>query len=163
MTRSSPEVSARARRVWDRLQSWYGTRVAETYGPNPPRDWCRLIDRSNDLDVKRALATIRSRHPSHPPTLPEFEAALSPPPPVNRPSTAESTVQDRLVAYVMGNFTMSPRQMIAAWTWLYQKAQWKDDQNRQRNELATCVGVWIPGDGERAGFRVTVQDMAEAA
>lgn len=162
MTRSAYEVSVRARRVWDRLSEWYGTRVAETYGPNPPRDWCRLVDRSNDADVKRALSTIRTKHPSHPPTLPEFETALRPPAPVHR-GPSDETVAERLVKHVIRNFRLSTGQMIAHWTFLYEKAQWTDQQGRPRNELATCVGVWIPADGEHAGFRVSAQDVDEAA
>lgn len=158
MTRSTTEVSPRARRVWDRLTEWYGTRVAETYGPNPPRDWCRLVDRSNDFDVKRALNTIRTKHPSHPPTLPEFESALRRPAPVHR-EPADATIQERLVAYVVKHYRLTTAQLVAHWTFLYERAQWTDQLGRTRDELATCVGVWVPaGDGAQ-GFRVSASEL----
>ncbi len=158
MTRSTSEVSARARHFWNRLTEWYGTRVAETYGPNPPRDWARLVDRSSDIDLKRALATIRTKHPSHPPTLPEFEAALKPQAPVHR-GTGEATVQERLVAHVMTHYAVTDAQRIAHWTFLYEKVQWTDLQGRHRNELARCIGVWVPACRDAAGFRVEASEV----
>jgi hypothetical protein len=157
-TRSASEVSPRARRVWDRLTEWYGTRLAEMYGPNPPRDWRRLVDRSNDFDVRRALNTIRTKHPSHPPTLPEFESALRPPPPVHR-EPHEATLQERLVAHVMKTRHLPPAQIIARWTFLYERVQWTDRENRPRDELAKCIGVFVPPVEGASGFSVSASEL----
>ena len=154
-------ISARARRVWDRLIGWYGTRVADTYGEDPPRDWCRMIDRVNDNDVKRALSIVRTKHPSHPPTLPEFESALRPPAPQYR-DPHEPSPQELLVRHVMKHCRLTARQVIARWTFLYERVQWTGKQGEPRDELAKCVGVWIPSDGEVPGFKVPMDEVSTA-
>jgi len=162
MTTHSAEVSPRAVKLWARLSEWYGTRLVETYGPVPPRDWCRLVDRSNNGDIKRALATIRLKHPSHPPTLPEFEAALKPAVPAHRDAAAP-TVQERLVAHVTATQQLTRQQLRSTWTWLYRRAQWTDGMNRSRDELAECIGVVIPADGDIPSVRVMAEDLSMPA
>lgn len=156
---ASAEISARATRFWKRLTEWYGVRMTEAYGDTPPADWCRLVDRSSNADMRRALATIRNKHATHPPTLPEFEAALRPPAPAHRGSN-QPTTQERLTAHVAASCTMTPAQMRSAWTWLFRRVQWTDAQGRHRDEPAECVGVEIPTIGEAAGFRVMADEMA---
>lgn len=155
----SVEVSARARRVWQRLGEWYGARLSEQFGPEPPHDWCRLVDRSSNTDIQRALATVRSKHVSHPPTLPEFDLALQPQAPPHREPNA-ATVQERLVAYIVKrHHPLSKEQLIAQWTFLYERAQWVDALKRNRDERAACVGVYIPATHDRHAMRVMVSDM----
>lgn len=67
-------ISARAKRMWDRLQNWYGDAL-DQYGPHAPEDWCESIDSLPDLEAERAvLAEIRANHPTFPPRFPEFDA-----------------------------------------------------------------------------------------
>jgi hypothetical protein len=69
-------VSRRAKRVWERLASWYGSRLAEQYGENPPEDWCAVFDRTDDERLDAALSSVRHASPIHPPTLGQIENAL---------------------------------------------------------------------------------------
>lgn len=66
----------RADRVWLRLSQWYGARWIEAFGPKPTEDWIRAVTGAADSQIAAALLAIRTKHLSHPPTLPEFEAAL---------------------------------------------------------------------------------------
>jgi len=152
------EVSARAQRVWLRLNEWYGARMGEQYGPTPPPDWCRLVDRSTNAEMKRALLLIRTKHPSFPPTLPEFEIALRPPPPVHRGPT-EDTVQEKLVKHAISHYALGAEQLIQHATFLYQRRQWTDVQGRPRDELADCVGVVFAPAAGRPEIRIAVGDL----
>jgi hypothetical protein len=71
-----PKVSRRASRVWDRLGQWYGSRLADNYGPTPPEDWCEVIDRTDDERLHSALSHLRHQSPVHPPTLGQLEDAI---------------------------------------------------------------------------------------
>ncbi len=73
---SARRISKRADRTWKRLASWYGARLAEQYGDNPPEDWADLIDRTDDERLEQALAAVRRASPTHPPTLGQLEAAV---------------------------------------------------------------------------------------
>lgn len=139
-----PDTSPRAKRFWLRMIEWYGVRMAEQFGDEPPEDWCRLIDESDNAAVKRALSIIRAQYVQHPPTLPQLDAALRPPIRVTGPSTA-----DKLCAYVMRTrgHRLTARQIRTPWHYL----------GTMEGEI---TGVVIDADGEHPGFRVTVADMA---
>jgi len=96
-TKTKPEPSARAKRVWQRLIEWYGARIVEQYGESPPDDWAAR-DRPHRQQFREARP---ANHPRplfrHPPTLPQFDQAMSPPATVSRgPNPAEI-----LAAFVM--------------------------------------------------------------
>lgn len=69
-------VSKRAQRIWDRLISWYGAKIAEQYGKHPPDDWATLFDRTDDERLERALSAARHASPTFPPTLGQIEAGI---------------------------------------------------------------------------------------
>ncbi len=70
-----PKIS-RATRIWNRLKSWWGVRLAEQYGDQPPDDWKKVFDGTDDERLERALTAIRTQSPIHPPTLGQLEAAI---------------------------------------------------------------------------------------
>lgn len=156
-------ISSRAKRVWQRLREWYGARLGEQYGELPPEDWCKVVDRSDNDAVKRALSIIRSKYLDHPPTFPQFEQAFAPA--VQAERDGGPTVQERLCAYVMRHHArrLTAKQIRGPWSYTHKRAQWVDDLVRgkgvNRDELAECTGVIVPADGESAGLRVTVEDM----
>lgn len=137
-----PEISARSRRVWQRLTEWYGTRMVEQYGEVPPSDWCEVVDDSDNESVRRGLAHIRVRFPQHPPTLPQFEQVMRPVQVSRGP-----TVADRLCEHVMREHggSLTPTQIRSPWTYL--------------GAPEGIIGVIVPADGERPGYRVMVADL----
>lgn len=68
--------SNRAQKYWAKLIEWYGSRVAENYGPQPPDEWCDFFDRTDPDDVAMAMRSCRRSTPIHPPTLGQLEAAI---------------------------------------------------------------------------------------
>lgn len=70
------KVSRRASQIWNRLGQWYGSKLADSYGPTPPPDWITVIDRTDDERLDQALIDIRRASPIFPPTLGQLEAAL---------------------------------------------------------------------------------------
>jgi hypothetical protein len=143
--------SKRALRLWQRLSEWYGSRFVQSYGEIPPRDWANLADRSSDDDLIRALAALKQRHPSHPPTLMEFEVLLRKP---KRPEEQPPSVQDLLTKHVFRTRTLTPAQ-YRGWTWLHAGKAWSQ-------EGAPVTGVVIPPDGDAPGYTVTVAEMERA-
>ena len=138
------EISARAKRAWQRLEEWYGARLKESYGPDMPHDWARLVDSTDNDTVKRGLALIRSRYFDHPPTFPQFEQAMRPPVAIAQgPSPG-----DLLCAYVMKNYgsRLSAKQIRESWNYF----------GTANGEIA---GVSIPADGEYPAVRVTLLDV----
>jgi hypothetical protein len=136
--------SPRAKRVWQRLIEWYGTRIIEQYGESPPDDWCSVVDDADNEAVKRALSIIRSRYVQHPPTFPQFEQAFRPTSaPVVGPGPA-----DRLCLYVMRTFgsTLTPKQIREPWTYI----------GSQNGEIG---GVVIPADEDKPSYRVMLADI----
>lgn len=107
-------MSKRADRVWLRLSQWYGARWIEAFGPKPTEDWIRAVNGATDQQMQAALSAIRSKHLSHPPTLPEFEAALRIAQP-KRTSSGEMSLIDRLEAAMARTPARGPR------TWLARK------------------------------------------
>lgn len=70
------KLSRRASRVWDRLGQWYGSKLADSYGPTPPEDWAVLIDRTDDERLEQALLAVRRESPVFPPTLGQIESQI---------------------------------------------------------------------------------------
>ena len=139
-----PNISARAKRVWQRLTEWYGARMAEQYGDQPPADWCEIVDEIDNTAVKRGLSIIRSRYIQHPPTLPQFEQAM-------RPARTVSTGPgpgDRLCEYIMRSFgvRLTQRQITMPWTYI----------GSPEGEIS---GVVIDADGASPGYRVMLADI----
>ena len=136
--------SARAKRLWQRLIEWYGTRIIEQYGAQPPDDWCQVIDEADNDTVKRGLSVIRSRYVQHPPTYPQFEQAF-------RPGVTAPTgpgPADRLCAHIMRTFgaRLTAKQVRGPWTYIGTPA----------GEIS---GVVIDADGVSAGYRVMLADI----
>jgi hypothetical protein len=106
----------RAERVWMRFTNSYGTRWADNFGPTPSDDWIRAVAAASNDQVTAALIAIRNKHISHPPTLPEFEAALrAAKPKADAPRAPD--VRDRLVALALRS-ELSAAQMNSKWLWL---------------------------------------------
>lgn len=62
-------ISRRAHTVWERMRIWYPNKLAA----HAPADYCKVIDASKSLDALRtAMANMKVRHVSWPPTFPEF-------------------------------------------------------------------------------------------
>lgn len=150
LPRRKHKPSARAQRVWDRLGDWYGARFADQFGDIPSQDWCSIIDRVSNDDLVAVLMRVREEHVSFPPTLPEFAALVKElrVPRVRKPST-----QEQLATFVSRNYQLTPAQMSRPWTFLYKACPGG----------AVITGVVIDADGERPGYRVSVEDMQAAA
>lgn len=151
--------TARAARVWTRLSEFYGARFTDQFGAEPSTAWCEVIDDLSNIDIKRSLSLVRAEHPSHPPTLGEFEKLAKP---AKRAATSpqQYTIQEQLCAFVMRNRKLTQSQVRRPWLYRYERAQWRDIKGDQRDEPAECVAVDVPGDGEaHPGIRVTVEDM----
>lgn len=71
-----PKLSRRALKTWERLGQWYGSKLADSYGPTPPEDWAELIDRTDDERLMDALLAARRETPIFPPTLGQIEALI---------------------------------------------------------------------------------------
>lgn len=143
MRRSSlTAVTPRASRVWERLRQWYGARLAEQYGDEPPADWCEAVNTATDDVIKLALRGVREKHVAHPPTLPEFETLLRKGAAVR--STAHS-VDYRLlmVEHAIRFCRLSDAQRASPWNWI---VRWFDDPkpNEPGRKGAEILGVIIP-------------------
>lgn len=142
----APAISARAKRAWQRLMEWYGTRMAEQYGDSPPPDWCEVIDSIDNDAVKRGLSILRSRFIQHPPTLPQFDQAMRP---AGAAQDGGPNPAEKLCAQVMRSYgrRLSRKQIREPWTYLA-----KPD--------GEITGVVIAADGDHPGYRLMVDDMA---
>lgn len=141
---SDAKVSVRAKKVWTRLKEWYGQRFAEQYGDVPPEDWRRLVDKTDNTAIARAMQIVRKRYLEFPPTLPQFEQALN-------PSVAEAkkpSPADLLCKWIMrhNSARLTDKQIRLPWDWF----------GTPNGEIA---GVNIPADGDHQGFRFTITDM----
>lgn len=136
-------ISPRAKRVWQRLVEWYGTRLIEQYGEAPPEDWCRCIDSIDNDEVKHGLSLIRTRYIQHPPTLPQFEQAMRREVASSGPSPAE-----RLCDHVTLHYgrRLSAKQLRGPWTYI-------------GSETGAISGVVIGADGDYCGYRVMLADL----
>jgi hypothetical protein len=138
--------SRRALVVWKRMIDWYGTRWTESYGLDPPPDWCEVIDRTDPERVAKGLALIRRTYLQHPPTFPQFEQAIRPP---HFFEEAGPNPAERLCEFVMRRYgkRLTPKQIREPWTYF-------------GNPQVGITGVDVPADGESAGLRVRLEDMA---
>jgi hypothetical protein len=149
LPRRQHKPSPRAQRVWDRLGDWYGARFADQYGDLPSQDWCTVIDNSTNEDLVAVLVRVRQEHVTFPPTLPEFAALVKE---VRIPRIRKPSTQEQLVAFVARTYQLSPVQICKPWTFLYRACEGG----------AVVTGVLIDADGERPGYRVSVEDMHAA-
>jgi len=135
-----------ASELWKRLASWYGARLLDQFGTQPPPDWRETIEQCSADVIARALAEIKIEHPVHPPTFPQFAAIVS------RMSYIRQhgpLPQYRLCDFVIAHRTLTPAQ-YRNWTYVY------------RGDV--CVAVDIPADpvGGVPGFRVRVEEIPYA-
>jgi len=157
----SYRISTRAKRVWGKLQDWYGDALSQ-YGPFPPQDWCEVIDDLTNAAMERAaLSEIRQKHLTFPPRFPEFESILAR---VGRPAVSGPSMQDRLGDFVLKHRSLTDAQLRGPWTYLYRghpgsAGDPKDALSKPSIDFAV-VGVVIPADGDRfPGYRVNVEDL----
>lgn len=144
-------ASPAARRFWSKLVSWYGTRVLDSFGKDPDAEWCEKIDAATDTEVDLAWSLMRTRHVSHPPSLPEFIALLEE---VRKPQTPRRFMASRfeqLAEWVLANRPLSHAQM-RGWTYLH---------GYSANGVEVLTGVMIPADGDTPGFVVKLEEIAE--
>lgn len=153
-----PKPSPRAKRVWDRLQDWYGTRLTEQYGPTPPDDWCELIDRTDNDTVKRGLSLIRAEYLQFPPTFPQFEKALQPV--VKAVVPKGPNVAEKLSVFVVKHRRLTERQLGMPWTYIGKSFPAAEPTGKMKEDHGIEItGVVIPADGDHPGYRVMVEDM----
>lgn len=158
-TSSRSRVSPRAQRFWDRLVTWYGSRLTDQYGANPKGDWCELIDDHTNELVSSALAEIRSKHPQFPPSFPEVDgifAKLKTPTPTN----AGPSMHEELTDFVLRNRQLTDHQRRMPWKYLGRTfdAPGIDGKTRAHHGVE-ITGVIVPSDGEHPGYRVMIADM----
>ena len=157
-------ISSRAKRFWQRLIEWYGTRVIEQYGDAPPEDWCAVIDGADNDQVKRGLAIIRSKYAAHPPTFPQFDEAMTPPKTDRGPRV--TTIEERLCAFATHNYwdMLTEKQQRGPWTYIgkFFAATGLDGKTHENHGVET-TGVVIDADGDSRGYRIMVADMQAAA
>jgi hypothetical protein len=152
-------ISPRAKREWQRLTEWYGTRFTEQYGDTPPDDWAEVIDRADPETLKRGLNTIRAKYAVHPPTLPQFDQAMAP---VREPGTKGPSVADRLCQHVMRNYAsrMTPKQIRGPWTYTGRTFAALDVTGKMvEGQGMEIDGVDIAADGDSPGIHVTVAEI----
>lgn len=142
--------SVRAQRVWDRLGDWYGARFADQFGDVPSQDWGTIIDHASNDDLVAVLVLVRQRHVTFPPTLPEFAALLKE---VRMPRVHAPSVFEQLAEFVARTYPLTTMQLHGPWTYLY-----RADAGGQ-----IVTAVIVDADGDKPGYRVTVDDMQMAA
>lgn len=149
----STAISPRAKKMWQRLIEWYGTRIIEQYGEAPPPDWVEAVDAVDNDVIRRGLTTIRSKYVAHPPTFPQFAEAIAPAKRAN--GVKESTVADQLCAYVSRCYgdMLTPKQLRGPWTYI----------GKTMEGFSEITGVVVDPDGDSQGYRIMVADMVAAA
>jgi hypothetical protein len=148
--RRQHKPSPRAQRVWDRLGDWYGARFADQFGDQPTQDWCTVIDGVSNDDLVAVLVLVRERHVTFPPTLPELVALVKE---VRMPRMHAPSVAEQLTDYVARAYQLTPNQLRGPWTFVYQLA----------GGHPIVTGLIVDADGDRPGYRVSVEDMQMAA
>lgn len=152
-------ISPRAKRVWGKLQSWYGDAL-DQYGAFPPEDWCEVIDASTQQAEHAALAEMRKQHTTFPPRFPEFDALFTK---AARPLAIDGpTPQERLKEFVIANRTLTMRQLAMPWTFLgqhFDAAPAHDPRHVWPGWGIRITGVVVPADGDHPGYRVMLEDM----
>lgn len=163
----SRSVSRRAQRVWDRLASWYGTRLVDQYGKHPPEDWCGAIDRTDDERLEVGLLGARRASPAHPPTLGQFEAAI----PAKQIGIGGQSAPEKLCEYAIKTFghELCKHQIARPWSYFGPMTEYASKgRGGQMVMMPEVRGVVVPacdecgkqsrrvllaeilGDGERA-------------
>ena len=157
---TSRHVSPRAARVWRRLSEWYGARLADQFGEDPPGDWCEIVDRADNGTIKAGLVKIRTTYAAHPPTLPQFEAAMRPARQVIEvgPSNAE-----RLAVFAMRQVgrRLTHKQLRGPWSYggeRFATTNAKGEIDPRGGARVTSVS--ISPDGDAPGYRFTLDDLA---
>jgi hypothetical protein len=107
------KISRRASRTWEKLGQWYGSRLADNYGPTPPDDWIELIDRTDDERLNTALALVRSQTPIHPPTLGQLESSL----PKREPVNTGPSVPQQLADLMLKRHVLCIHQLNRPWNY----------------------------------------------
>lgn len=147
--------SRRAAKVWQRLTQWYGARLADTYGPVCPPDWCEVVDRTDDHRIETALATIKREHLHHPPTLGEFEAAI----PRRKVGEAKSPASI-LVEHALRARQLCGHQRAAQWSYFGPVVDFPPRKGRAESvSHAELRGVVIPACKAcgRSSHRITLE------
>jgi hypothetical protein len=156
---SRSRVSPRAQRFWDRLVTWYGSRLTEQYGANPKGDWCELIDDHDNEVVARALVEIKTKHPQFPPSFPEADGIFARLKMPTQTSTGPS-VHEALSDYVLRNRTLTPNQLRMPWKYIGKTFDAVGIDGKMRpHHGVEITGVIIPADGDHPGYRVMVADL----
>ena len=136
-------ISIRAKRTWSRLQDWYGARFSETYGNEPPDDWQAIVDLTDNDTLVRGMQLIKTRYMDHPPTFPQFEAAMK----SQKSNIRSESTQDKLCRFAARTHrNLTPRQLRGPWSYTY----------APNGEV---TGVTIPSDGDHPSLRCTVDQM----
>jgi hypothetical protein len=153
------KITRRAQKAWDRLKSWYGTRLADSYGDAPPEDWCELIDRTDPERLEEALATVRSESPVYPPTLGQLEASV----PKRRDSSGPSMaflLSEHAVKKLQTQFC--PHQLRGPWNYFGPVREYKRLGTKSEAVKHPEVrGVHVPACQEcgKPTHRFTVDDL----
>ncbi len=156
-----PKVSKRASKVWAKLGEWYGSRLADNYGPTPPEDWCEIIDRTDDESLHSALLSVRRASPIHPPTLGQLEDAI----PKRESGKAGPSKPERLATLMLRN-DLCKHQLFSRWNYFGPMTTFELLPKRTPPEYVTHPdprGVQVPPceQCERPSYRVTLaQEMA---
>jgi hypothetical protein len=155
-------VSRRAKRTWDRLGSWYGSRLADQYGEHPPEDWVDLFDRTDDERLDQALSSVRHASPIHPPTLGQLENAIPRREVAGSPSRAQTVANAIMTRH---GAEMCIHQLKQPWNYF---GPVKDFISKSRGENGNEVikhpevrGVQVPACAEcsKPTFRMLVDDI----
>lgn len=154
-------TSRRAQKIWKRLGTWYGARMADQYGTEPPSDWAELIDRTDDERLEIALFAVRREHVNHPPTLGQFEAAIPQKRNLGGPSVAMQLAQ-----HVVRHLSLCQHQLMRPWSY-YGPAHEFTSKARGGEVVKhpDVAGVVIAEckDCGRPSHRVKVEDLAGSA
>lgn len=149
--------SRRASRVWRRLTQWYGARLAESFGPTCPEDWCDVIDRTDDERLEQALATIRRDHLHHPPTLGEFEAAIP-----KRQHGEQRSPASLLAEHAVKTLPLCPHQLARPWSYFGPVVEFQARKGRPYSVSHPVPrGVVIPACQacDKPSHRVLLEDV----
>jgi hypothetical protein len=127
--------SKRAEKVWKRLMSWYGSRLAEQFGPHAPDDWAEFFDRNDDERLRAALETVRRASPVYPPTLGQIEAALP-----AKPRPGARSIPQRLGNEAPRRFgsQMCGHQLMGPWNYFSERRGRDEVLGVQINGCAVC-------------------------
>lgn len=153
------KISKRASLLWTRLTQWYGSRLAEQFGPTPTEDWCAIVDATSDEVMRLALSEIRTKHPTYPPTLPEFDALVAKCK-VPTQTSYGATIQEQLCDFVLRNRAMTWTQTRMPWKYIGRTFEGRNLKGEMvAHHGVEIVGVIVPADGDHPGYRVMIADM----